>query len=825
MRKERILAVIMSVLMALSMLPITVFAAETTALNGKLKLQGIAAEGKTLSADFKNVDTEGLTEDDVTYLWSRKTFDDEAAENAGETPQLKELGKEKTYTVTKEDIGSKIVLTITGKEENGYSGTLTVTSDEVVDAESGAALEAAAEAQTEDASEETGEDQTTDEENTGDQQDNADSTEDTEAAGAETVDEIPPATSDDQQTEGQVTEEQPQEEQSQEEQPEQTGETQEVPTEDTLVKDDQMEDNQLTQADDSAEGGDKAGTETVDGIPPATSDDTYPAEDGNNGTTEDPSNENPSNEEPSNEEPSNKDSSNEEPSNENPGQVTADQITIGENDSLTPEFSFVQDYTAEDATAAQKTVTFTNKSSDTVVNLSVTASGDANQAATAVWAGQTDAQTNTVTVNPGASVTLTITPVTGLDANANPYQQTFTVNNVNDPAAMMEIATITATVTVQGISHDLTPNPNETLDFATAKNGYSAVDAKTITYINNGNIPETVIMPVSQSGNYEITTEDSLTLAPNGEGRITFSVRPKAGLAVGSYTETIKVATKSGFEATTPISVAFQVIKDTATITKIQQPAAVSGLPNGTEKSASSLNLPSAVVIETTAGNMKAAVSWNVKGSSYRQSATEEQNFTVSGTITLPDGVDNDNNLNLATSIDVNVKAYSPKIASAENNIITGIDYNGVYTTQSKISFTAVGAGMDNTSPRNGDTRYEPKSWTVLNNTLGWDAAPYTASFGLAKSGDYTLKVNFEQQKYDGNSWQPTNTTDTRQVSFSITKANVTAPGANLTPAISKTGAVKTGDSTQILPFICILIIAAGAIGGVVFYKKKNKNK
>lgn len=815
MRKERILAIIMSVLMALSMLPITVFAAETTALNGKLKIQGIAAEGKTLSADFKNVDTEGLTEDDVTYLWSRKTFDDEAAENAGETPQLKELGKEKTYTVTKEDIGSKIVLTITGKEEKGYSGTLTVTSDEVVDAESGAALEAAAEAQTEDASEETGEDQTTDEENTNDHQDNADSTEDTEAAGAETVDEIPPATSDDQQTEIQVTEEQPQEEQS-----EQTGEPQEAPTEDTLVKDDQMEDNQPTQADASIAGEDKAGTEAVGGIPPATSDDTYPAENENNGTTEDPSNEDPSNEDPSNEDPSNED-----PSNENPSQVTADQIKIGENDSLTPTFSFVQDYTTDDATAAQKTITFTNNSSDTAVALSVTASGDANQAATAVWAEQTDAQTNTVKVNPGASATLTITPVTGLDANANPYQQTFTVNNVNDPAAMMEIATITATVTVQGISHDLTPNPNETLDFATAKNGYSAVDAKTITYTNNGNIPETVIMPVSQSGNYEITTEDSLKLAPNGEGRITFSVRPKAGLAVGSYTETIKVATESGFEATTPISVAFQVIKDTATLTKIQQPSAVSGLPNGTKKSASSLKLPSAVVIETTAGNMKAAVSWNVKGASYRQSATDEQNFSVSGTLTLPDGVDNDNNLNLATSIDVNVKAYSPKIASAENNTITGIDYNGVYTTQSKISFTAVGAGMDNTSPRKGDTRYKPKSWTVLNNTLGWDAAPYTASFGLAKSGDYTLKVNFEQQKYDGNSWQPTNTTDTRQVSFSITKANVTAPGADLTPAISKTGAVKTGDSTQILPFICILIIAAGAIGGVVFYKKKNKNK
>ena len=89
------------------------------------------------------------------------------------------------------------------------------------------------------------------------------------------------------------------------------------------------------QADASIAGEDKAGTEAVGGIPPATSDDTYPAENENNGTTEDPSNEDPSNEDPSNEDPSNED-----PSNENPSQVTADQITIGENDSLTPDVLF-----------------------------------------------------------------------------------------------------------------------------------------------------------------------------------------------------------------------------------------------------------------------------------------------------------------------------------------------------------------------------------------------------------------------------------------------------------------------------------------------------
>ena len=144
MRKERILAVIMSVLLALSMIPATVFAAEIPALDGKLKIQGTAAEGRTLSAEFKEVKPEGVTEDDVAYLWERKTVENEETEKAGEKPELKELGKDKTYTVTQDDIGSKIVLTVTGKEENGYTGSLKVVSDTVIDAQTAADQEAKA---------------------------------------------------------------------------------------------------------------------------------------------------------------------------------------------------------------------------------------------------------------------------------------------------------------------------------------------------------------------------------------------------------------------------------------------------------------------------------------------------------------------------------------------------------------------------------------------------------------------------------------------------------------------------------------------------------
>ena len=68
------------------------------------------------------------------------------------------------------------------------------------------------------------------------------------------------------------------------------------------------------------------------------------------------------------------------------------------------------------------------------------------------------------------------------------------------------------------------------------------------------------------------------------------------------------------------------------------------------------------------------------------------------------------------------------------------------------------------------------------------------------------LKVAFAQQQYDGSSWKATGTTDTRQVSFSIAKAKVTAPGTNLTPAANRKSSVKTGDNTPILPFFYILI-------------------
>ena len=1014
MRKERILAVIMSVLLALSMIPATVFAAEIPALDGKLKIQGTAAEGRTLSAEFKEVKPEGVTEDDVAYLWERKTVEDEETEKAGEKPELKELGKDKTYTVTQDDIGSKIVLTVTGKEENGYTGSLKVVSDTVIDAQTAADQEAKA-AEEKAAAADTAEQQAA-QETENEQSQNTDASADTEEttqtgvsedtdttyqedstqAGTENIEGIPAATTDEekQQSESAGSE-------SVDGIPEATEDGTYGQTNDAADTADSQENNdtgktETPTADASIVIGD-GNSEVVDfgtvisgqedsiqaqyvtvtntgnttlnftdispehfmvqdisdpmeqnssqqlwivpraGIAAGEYDDTitYTSEEGvevsfeakmtveaakdnaqngnghddqktDTGNTSDPTadDQNKGDETPAD---STTDPSNDANTSDggNNGSTTTEvtlavddtvaesgltfkstesqQITVKNNSAqavtvaasstgvapavtidpseqkipagesatftVTPAENLATDtpypdnilfadknnsdnriivpvnvtipapaksnVTADKLVAefgplvvgytelpAPRTITLTNEgNADAVLSDAVSSTGAAQgQYFDITWQAQT--------VKSGDKAIFTIQPKINLTANATPYTETFTITDTTNGKSIP----ITATVTVNPSDPSLDVSESM-LDFTTAKQGYGEIAPREFMVTNNGNVTETLEQPALT--NFTVSV-NQLTLAPGSTA--VYTVQPKTGLDVGAYSENLKISSSLDKSVT----VNFQVVKGNAVLTKIQQPAAVTGLANGTKKDASSLNLPSTVVVETTEGSMKAAVSWNVKGASYKQSSTDAQKFTVAGTVTLPSGVDNDNKISLATSVEVSVNAYSAKVASAENNKITGIDANGVYTTQTKISFTAVGAGMDNNSPKKGDTRYVPQSWTVIITNV-WNAAPYTASFGLAQSGDYTLKVAFAQQQYDGSSWKATGTMDTRQVSFSIAKAKVTAPGTNLTPAANRKSSVKTGDNTPILPFVCILIIAAGAIGGVVFYKKKNK--
>ncbi len=105
------------------------------------------------------------------------------------------------------------------------------------------------------------------------------------------------------------------------------------------------------------------------------------------------------------------------------------------------------------------------------------------------------------------------------------------VGNISD-VLKMEIPAYIAPV------YDISAD-TQSLDFGTVTEGYEAPAEQTVTITNDGNQPQTLTQPVSTSS-FEVGTL-SKTELPVGE-TVTFTVRPKAGLPVGSYSEDIVVS-------------------------------------------------------------------------------------------------------------------------------------------------------------------------------------------------------------------------------------------------------------------------------------------
>lgn len=426
-------------------------------------------------------------------------------------------------------------------------------------------------------------------------------------------------------------------------------------------------------------------------------------------------------------------------------------------------------------------------------------------------------------LNPGdKAATFTVQPRTGL--LAGDHSNTISVTDQNTGKTLAEVR---LEFTVSEPEPDPEPglSVTDSLEFGTKEEGYKELpDAKTVTVTNTGNTK--IVLKQPSSNAYTIGTLSATELGAGDSA--TFTVQPVSGLSQGEYLEDIVIANDANVEAY--VNVHFSVTKKKTdnskkanNLTGIKKPSDIKDLPNGTQKTQKALKLPGTVKITTTKGEQKASVKWDVKGSSYDPSSAERQIFNVKGTVILPDGVKNPNKISTVIAVSVTVNGYQGTEAAASDNKITGIDSNGKYDTNTKITFTAAGAGMDNTNPRKGDTRYQPKSWKITE-TRTWDGEPYTATFRVSKPGKYTLKVTFGQQKYDGSSWKDTGTQSESTVTFTVSQA--AALTATPSPAVTQTNqksAVQTGDSTPIMTFVIILIVAVVCIGGILVYRRKKK--
>ena len=258
---------------------------------------------------------------------------------------------------------------------------------------------------------------------------------------------------------------------------------------------------------------------------------------------------------------------------------------------------------------------------------------------------------NGVTLNPtllslftGGSETLTATVEPSNATNKNvtwssDKPEVATVENGKVTAKAAGTATITVTtedgektatctVTVTDKTYKISADATA-LDFGNAYTGYAQPAAKTVTITNDGNQDVTVTLPTST--NYIITagtgfTNGSAAIEPDGTA--TFTVQPKAGLAVGTCSENITVTGTNN--ATLSITASFTVKQYSSgggTPTKTPSQQAVDKIESAKEGSTVEITLRTGQtkldkeVFEALAGrdvtleiSLPGGVSWTVNG-------------------------------------------------------------------------------------------------------------------------------------------------------------------------------------------------------------------
>ena len=908
MERRRFLAIVMTVMMVISLIPSMVFAAAPSGeLGGKLKVKGLAAVGATVSADYSKVTPEGVTDEDFTFSWSRQTGEKE----------LTQIGTEKTYTITQEDLGYKLELDITPIDGSGLTGTLTAKTLEVAATEDEAKAlteqnpdetEEAQLAETTDEAEnnQDSENQTTDETQT-DENQNVENSQNDEVQETEgQLDETQTAYDNEsaQQTDGSqenasdqtynetdssegtddsqmkiYTEEQLQVDEDGNVQTDKTDEN----AEDTAGKDSKEAYEAVASVEDSEDPvcdfgtaqsdlGDveaqyvqitNIGSETLnfqeispehfmvaditeplaagesvnvwvqprEGLEAGDYDDviTYETEEGTEvsfeakitieGESSDADDEDLEPVEDPKEEPAETPDDSKTSDDNTDASLEAQSLDINTG---TLNFSDVEEnYTQANETLS---VTVTN-TGDSTVTLRIPQSEyfnvlneDGSEAASGTQLAK------------GESIMFMVQPKTGLTKGDYSDTLVFGSNEESEVTAQ-----VTAEISVKEAQQQITEIQADpaSVNYDDLKEGYDTPDSTTVTLTNTGNTTVSLVQPVGEYFNIGELSASELNPGDTAE----FTVTPVTGLTAGDYMDSIQIMQTNAdgqeevlttVNASITVSEVEKIYKLSVNPTELdfgKTKAGYGEAPEAQKVTVTNEGNTNVTLNTPSAKNFKIG-----KFSATELAPGESATFKIrpkeglkAGSYTEAIAVNTDQNVSAKVNVKFTVKTVrKAKIADPADNKITGISSEG-YTTQSKITFTAVGAGMDNESPGKGDVRYVPYNWKVIN-TNSWSSAPYTAAFGITKAGTYTLTVVFDRQMYNGKEWENTGEQDTKQVNFNITQAQiVTATPTPQPNGATAKSAVKTGDTTNIAPFVIILVIAAGCIAGVVVYKKKKK--
>ncbi|UVI29373.1 DUF7402 domain-containing protein [Paenibacillus spongiae] len=140
-------------------------------------------------------------------------------------------------------------------------------------------------------------------------------------------------------------------------------------------------------------------------------------------------------------------------------------------------------------------------------------------------------------------------------------------------------------------------------------------------------------------------------------------------------------------------------------LNSITAPADITDVAIGTANTADALGLPAKVMLVTDLGYLVAGVNWDVDRASYNPTATTAQTFTVNGTVNLPPGVLNPDNVPLTTSIGVTVDKIPARTAT-----VTASSYYNASFTPNKV-FDGIGQAVNGEWASKG----EQNPWIQVN--------------------------------------------------------------------------------------------------------------
>jgi len=187
-----------------------------------------------------------------------------------------------------------------------------------------------------------------------------------------------------------------------------------------------------------------------------------------------------------------------------------------------------------------------------------------------------------------------------------------------------------------------------------------------------------------------------------------------AGIAANDITINGNPATSIALTDDKTLVVTCQFTTPKAKLTGITKPSDITGVANGTEKTAEALGLPPtvAIVTEDTAVTT-APVTWdlvNLAEGTYDKTVRTEQTFKVNGTVQLPTEIDQ-NGVPLTTQISVTV-AVADKVEKPTANVSSGNyteDQNVTLTSSTQdaeIYYTMTTDGSEPAVPTTASTEY-----------------------------------------------------------------------------------------------------------------------